>query len=107
MPSTIDTDADVVTLINVFTVDPARLDDLVACLTEATEATIRHRPGFVSANIHAALDGTRVANYAQWASVGHLQAMLADPDCQPHLGAASALASADPQLYTVVSVHSA
>jgi hypothetical protein len=33
--------------------------------------------------------------------------MLADPDCQPHLAAASALATADPQVYTVVAVHSA
>jgi hypothetical protein len=65
MPSTIVTDADVVTLINVFTVDPARRDELIDCLTDATETTIRHRPGFVSANMHAALDGTRVANYAQ------------------------------------------
>ena len=105
MPSTIDTDADVVTLVNVFTVDPSRRDELIACLVEATEKSIRHRPGFVSANIHAALEGTRVANYAQWASFADFKAMLPDPDCQPHLSAASELASADPQLYTVVSVH--
>jgi hypothetical protein len=35
------------------------------------------RPGYVSANIHRSLDGTTVADYAQWQSRG-LEAMLAD-----------------------------
>lgn len=29
---------------------------------------MRHIDGFVSANIHASLDGTRAVNYAQWRS---------------------------------------
>jgi hypothetical protein len=29
---------------------------------------MRHRPGFISANIHASLDGTRVVNYASGAA---------------------------------------
>ncbi|MEA5367461.1 antibiotic biosynthesis monooxygenase family protein [Amycolatopsis sp., V23-08] len=103
--TTIDTEAKLTTLINVFTVEPARQHELVDLLTEATEETMRHQPGFVSANIHAGADGTRVVNYAQWESEGAFRAMLADPACQGHMKAALDIAQADPQLYTVESVH--
>lgn len=89
------------TLINVFTVAPERQQDLVTALEEATERSIRYRPGFVSVNIHASLDGTRVVNYAQWESREHLEAMLADPASNDHIQKISELASSDPQLYQV------
>jgi quinol monooxygenase YgiN len=104
----IDPDVTVTTLINVFTVEPARQDELVALLDEATEAVMRHRPGFVSANIHASLDGTRVENYAQWESeeaMNAMNAMLADPACREHMGGAAALAGFEPHLYRVCSTH--
>src|ERR1700726_1084178 len=68
------------TLINVFTVEPAKQQRLVDILVEATESTMRSLPGFISANIHKSLDGTRVANYAQWRSVEDFQAMLKNPE---------------------------
>jgi quinol monooxygenase YgiN len=101
----IDPDVTVTTLINVFTVEPARQDELVALLDEATEAVMRHRPGFVSANIHASLDGTRVVNYAQWESEEAMNAMLADPACREHRSGAAALAGFEPHLYRVCSTH--
>lgn len=94
------------TLINVFTVDPDRAAELAALLRTATEAVMRHRPGFRSANIHVSTDGTRVVNYAQWDSAEAYRAMLADPTTQQHMADAAALAiSFDPHLYTVESVH--
>lgn len=98
-------DEPLVTLINVFTVEPAHQQRLVELLDDATEQVMRHRPGFVSANIHASLDGTQVANYAQWRSREDFEAMLADAEAQEHMQQARALATAHPQLYTVVSVH--
>jgi quinol monooxygenase YgiN len=103
--TTIDTDQDVVTLINVFTVTPQTQQRLVDLLDEATEQVMRHRPGFVSATIHASLDGTRVANYAQWRSQRDFEAMLGDPTAQEHMQAAAAMAAAEPHLYRVSSVH--
>jgi quinol monooxygenase YgiN len=97
--------ADVVTLINVFRCEPPRQTELVELLSHATDEVIRHRPGFVSANIHASLDGTRVANYAQWRSVQDFEQMLADPTCQAHMSAASAIGAAEPVLYRVARVH--
>ncbi len=67
-----------VVLINTFVVDPDRCEELLALLSRATEEVIRQLPGFVSANLHKSLDGTRVANYAQWKSVGALVEISAD-----------------------------
>lgn len=103
--TTIEAGAKLATLVNVFTVAPERQRELVDLLVKATEETMRHRPGFVAANIHAAVDGTRVVNYAQWESEDAFRAMLADPACQQHMNAAVGIAKADPALYTVESVH--
>jgi antibiotic biosynthesis monooxygenase (ABM) superfamily enzyme len=108
MPTTtIDPAAEVATLLNVFTVEPARQRELVTILETATEEVMRRQPGFVSANIHASADGTRVVNYAQWATAEAFQAMLANPECAPHMDSARALADSDPHLYTVESTHHA
>ncbi len=106
--STIAADQGVATLINVFTVAPERQQDLVRLLDTATEEVMRHRPGFVSANMHASSDGTRVVNYAQWASAEAFQQMLQDPQAREHMEAADELAeSFEPNLYRVTSVHRA
>ncbi len=46
--TTIATDQDVATLINVFTVTRMTQQPLVDLLSEAIEQVMRHRPGFVS-----------------------------------------------------------
>lgn len=104
--TTISTSADLVTLINVFTVEPARQQQLVDVLARATDETIRHMPGFVSANIHKSVDGARVTNYAQWRSRDDLDAMLRSPEAQPHLKEATSLATTvDPHIYDVVAAR--
>jgi len=97
-----------VTLINVFTVEPAKQQELIDILTHATEATMRHLPGFISANIHRSLDGTKVANYAQWRSIEDFHAMQKNPEVEPHIQEAAALAkSVEPSLYVVAEAYSA
>ncbi|MGI9001071.1 MAG: antibiotic biosynthesis monooxygenase family protein [Pseudonocardia sp.] len=105
--TTIAADQHVATLINVFTVTRETQQQLVDLLVEATEQAMRHRPGFVSANIHASLDGTRVVNYAQWCSREDFEAMLSDPVARQHMSAAGDLATAEPHLYQVASVQHA
>jgi quinol monooxygenase YgiN len=96
-----------VTLINVFTVRPGKQRELVTLLGEATEQVMRHRQGFVSANIHASTDGGTVVNYAQWSTEADFHAMLADPTARDHMSRVEALVEHDdPKLYTVESVHS-
>lgn len=105
--TTITTQQNVATLINVFTVTRENQQPLVKLLSAATEQVMRHRPGFVSAAIHTSLDGTRVVNYAQWRSREDFQAMLGDPTAQEHMNATKALATAEPRLYQVASIHHA
>jgi quinol monooxygenase YgiN len=101
--ATIATDRDVVTLVNVFSVSPERQQQLAELLIEATRAVMNQLPGFVSANIHRSLDGTRVVNYAQWRSVEDFEAMLRDANAQEHMQAATQLAErVEPHLYRVV-----
>ncbi len=75
-----------VTLINVFTVEPAHQQRLVEVLVEATAAVMSEQPGFVSANIHGSLDGRRVTNYAQWRSREAFEAMLRNQETIGHMG---------------------
>jgi heme-degrading monooxygenase HmoA len=103
--SIIRADAPVVTLINVFTVDPVDQQRLVEAWQRATDDLMRHLPGFVSANVHRSLDGTKVVNYAQWESQEAFTAMLQNPDAGPHLTELSEIGTPAPVLCEVVSVH--
>ncbi|HEX7700438.1 MAG TPA: antibiotic biosynthesis monooxygenase [Kofleriaceae bacterium] len=54
----------VVTQINIFPIKPDRVDELIDVLKEAAES-VRDVLGWISINLHVALDRTQVANYAQ------------------------------------------
>jgi quinol monooxygenase YgiN len=99
--TTIEKDRDVLTLINVFTVASDKQQELVDLLIDATNKTMRHQPGFVSANIHRSLDGKKVVNYAQWQSKADFDAMRNNPEAAPHMKAAASLAEFDPILCEV------
>ena len=93
----------VVTLVNVFRLhDPGQQQRLVDLLVEATEGTMKHQPGYVSANIHRSLDGTHVVNYAQWRSQADFDAHAPEPDAQGHMRGAFELADVEGHLYEVV-----
>ncbi len=105
--TTISAKSDVVTLINVFTVEPANQRRLVELLTEATEVSVRRAPGFVSASLHRSTDGTKVTMYAQWRSIDDYQAMRKDPGPKgpgplPFLQEALTIARFEPGIYEVV-----
>jgi quinol monooxygenase YgiN len=95
----------VVTLINVFTVEPANQRQLVELLANATETSVRHAPGFISASLHRGLDGTKVTMYAQWRSLEDYQAMRENPGPLPYLQQALAIARFEPGMYEVVGVY--
>ena len=100
--TTISKDNKVVTLINIFTVEPKNQQRLVDMLVVATEQTMRHMPGFVTANIHKSLDGERVANYAQWRSREDFEAMLKNPAALAHMKPITEIAKFDAHLYEVM-----
>jgi quinol monooxygenase YgiN len=92
----------VITLINVFIVEPANQQRLIELLTEATEVSVCRAPGFVSASLHRSTDGTKVTMYAQWRSIDHYQAMRQDPVPLPFLEEALKIAKFEPGVYEVV-----
>ena len=61
--TTISKDANLTTLINVFTVAPANQSRLVELLSKATDASVRHARGFVFSALHRSRDGTKVTIY--------------------------------------------
>lgn len=95
-----------VTLINVFTVEPANQQQLLELLARATETSVRNAPGFISASLHRSLDGTKVAMYAQWRSVADYQAMRENPTAPPYLQQALTIAKFYPGMYDVVEMFS-
>ena len=104
--TTISKDTKLLTLINVFTVEPAKQQELVALLIHATQSSVRHAKGFISASLHRSLDGTRVAMYAQWRSVEDYQAMRNNPTASPYMQQAVALAQFELGMYEVVETLS-
>jgi len=97
---------DVVTLINVFTVTPENQQRLLDLLVGATEMVMNGFPGFVSANLHKTLDGTRIVNYAQWRSREAFEAMLENPEAVVHMKEAAKIAEKfEPHLYEVTFIN--
>jgi heme-degrading monooxygenase HmoA len=75
----------ILTVINIFTVRPEDQQRLVDVLVAADTAVIKELPGYISANVHRSIDGTKVTNYAQWESNAALEAMLKHPEASAHL----------------------
>ncbi len=100
--TTISEDNKVVTLINVFTVEPENQQKLVDMLVEAPQKTMKNIPGFISANIHKSADGTHVTNYAQWRSEEDYAAMLKNPKAVEHMKPITEIATFDAHTYEVV-----
>jgi quinol monooxygenase YgiN len=90
-----------ISLINVFTVDPANQQRLLDLLARATDEFVSGAPGFVSSILHRSLDGTKVAMYAQWRSVEDYESMRRDPGPLPFLEEALTIAKFEPGMYEI------
>ena len=95
-----------VTLINVFVVEPANQQRLIDLLIRATDKFVSRAPGFVSARLHSSLDGTKVTMLACWSSVEAYQAMRQDPGPRPLFDEALTIATFEPGMYQVVRTFS-
>jgi quinol monooxygenase YgiN len=105
--TTIAENTGLVTIINVFTVEPSNQQELLDLLARATDTSVRDMPGFISAALHRSVDGTRVTMYAQWKSAEHYQSyqsMRSNPVASPYVEQVLAIAKFDPGMYEVVKV---
>lgn len=101
--TTIATNNNLVTLINVFTVEPENQQRLVDIFVEAGLAMSK-RSGFISANIHKSLDGTRVINYVQWRSKEDFEAISNNPETTAHINEIKKLAKGNTSFYEVCAI---
>jgi quinol monooxygenase YgiN len=100
--TTISIENDYLTIINVFSVDPANQQKLVELLMLATEGSVKNITGFISASLHRSIDGTKVTMYAQWRSAADYQNMRNNPAASPYLEEALTIATFEPGMYEVV-----
>ena len=91
----------IVTQINVFTVKAGAQQPLIDYLVEAAHVA-RDVPGWISANVHRSLDGTRVVNYAQSADLDAAQRIIAHLKARALIDGNKAYGDASPGLYEVV-----
>jgi len=95
-------EANFLTLINVFTVEPINQQNLIDLLSMATESSVRKVKGFISSSLHRSIDGTKVTMYAQWKSIEDYQNMRKNTTASPYLEEALKIAKFDPGMYEVV-----
>ncbi|WP_456315741.1 antibiotic biosynthesis monooxygenase family protein [Pseudomonas shirazensis] len=108
MMITIDNNNKICTLINVFTVEPEKLTELLENLREMTVNFMSKYPGFISANLHVGNDMKTIINYAQWASMEDYQNVLKDEEALKHMKGAAALATGfKPTVCSEIWSHSA
>ena len=100
--TTISKEANFLTLINIFTVDPTNQQTLLNLLTLATNSSVRKVPGFISSSLHRSIDGTKVTMYAQWRSIEDYQKMRNNSSASPYLDEALKIAKFEPGMYEVV-----
>ena len=87
-------------LINTFTVEPGKAEQLLDELSRATREQFHGQPGFVSANLHLSTDRRHVANYAQWRSREDYEAATRKASVQEHMARAASVATDyDPIFY--------
>jgi len=79
-PATIQTDSGLTTFINVFTIAPEQQQALLDLLKAQTDTSMRKQSGFINANFHRSLDGTRVVNYVQWTDQRSSDIIHEDPE---------------------------
>jgi len=107
MQATIRTDGQMITLVNVFTVEPAKLQGLLDHLRDGTETFFSKMPGFVSSSVLTARDGSRAINYSQWKSADDIAAFRKDPRFAPYIRQLLTLAKAEAIECDVAYVKSA
>lgn len=92
MEISIRTNAEVITLINVFTVEPKDQDALLQLLVEGTETLFSQQPGYISSSFHKSQDGRRVVNYGQWKTAKDIEAFRTKPEIGAYFKRIKALA---------------
>jgi C-6 monooxygenase len=77
--TTLDPGAGYITTMNIYTVAPERVEEVLEYLVRSAIETVRYVPGFVSMNFHVSLDRTQIVNCGQWKSREAMAAARENP----------------------------
>lgn len=98
------TDVSPVVLVNLFTVDKAEEQALLAAWTRDAQF-MKQQPGFISTQLHRAIGGSSAfLNYAVWESTATFRAAFSHPEFQSRLSAYPSSAVAAPHLFQKLAV---
>lgn len=100
-PTIISKDANLVTVINKFSVNPENQKKLLKLLDDLRKV-VEKQSGFISANVHRSFDGTRIVSYAQWNTKKDYQAVYTNSDAKPILDEIKKISKFSWNLYEVV-----
>lgn len=93
-----------VVLINVFTVDAADEDELVAAWTHDAEF-MKEQPGYISTQLHKGIGGSSTfLNYAVWESVESFRNAFTNPEFQARIARYPESATVSPHLFDKLHV---
>jgi heme-degrading monooxygenase HmoA len=96
--------ANPVVLINLFTVPEADIPQLMAAW-ENDANWMKQQPGYLSTQLHRAIGGSNMfLNYAVWESVDHFRTAFTHPEFLNALGAYPSSAVTQPHLFAKVAV---
>ena len=93
-----------VVLINVFIIDPADEEALIAAWKHDADF-MRAQPGYISTQLHKAIGGSGTfVNYAIWESVESFRAAFMNPEFQKRIADYPESAVASPHLFKKIAV---
>jgi quinol monooxygenase YgiN len=99
--ATISVNSNIMTAIDIYSVEPEEQQSLVKKIADFIKRTVKQQSGFISANVHISLDGLRVVNYAQWQSKEDYEAYLSKIKVKFHADKGSQFKLPDSHLYEV------
>lgn len=93
-----------VVLINVFHIDPAERDQLVAAWAHDA-AFMKEQPGYISTQLHEGLAGSSTfVNYAIWENAASFRAAFENPEFKKRINAYPESAMTSPHLFKKLAV---
>ncbi len=93
-----------IVLINLFTVDPAEEEALIAAWSHDAQF-MKEQPGYISTQLHKGVAGSSILiNYAVWESVASFRAAFTNPEFQRRIAAYPESAVASPHLFKKIGV---
>ena len=96
---------EIITLINVFMVEPDNQAKLMQLLKLGTETLYSKQPGYIATSFHESRDGRRIINYGQWRSAQDLEAARGKPEIGEYVKRVKELAQYESVVCEVSYVH--